>query len=665
MVAIGVAYAAGSLLAYWLFGASDIGVAYFPPAGVSAAALVMLPRRAWPWALVAIVSAEVLVDLGQGHPVGLSLGFALANGLEPLVGVSLLRLWTDQVDLRRPGDLTRFCLTVVVAGPLVGGLVGATVLSLSGPSDFVSDALHWWVGDGLGVLTIGAPAVVLSRRGATADLRPPLEPVLLLALVTGASVLMFWRWEEPFAFLLSPLLLAAAFRYGVSGVALGGAAAAFMANVATATGRGPYAAMDSLSAQEQLGMTQLVLAVLILTSWYFAAEIHERDQAMALQHRAELVALENARLYSESRDVALRLQRSLLADSIAEVWDATAAARYEPGVQDLEVGGDWFDTIRLPGGRLGLAVGDVVGRGLEAAATMGRLRTALAALAADGDPPGVVLERLHHFTRRVPGADCASCCYAVLHPTTGDLEHASAGHPPILVRRADGSTDFLPDGRSSLLGLSSGARPTARHRLAPGDAVILYSDGLVERRGEHLDEGLARLAAVVGAVPGGVPDLVCDAALARLAPPAGLHDDAVILCARREVSAVGALRLRFPAAPAALADVRRTLRAWMEEAEVPAGYRDPLLVATGEACTNAVEHAYLSEAGEVDLCIEREGARVEITVRDDGRWRPVHLSTNRGRGTLLMRELSHGFAQQTDQRGTAVRLVYDLEQAVP
>jgi serine phosphatase RsbU (regulator of sigma subunit) len=168
------------------------------------------------------------------------------------------------------------------------------------------------------------------------------------------------------------------------------------------------------------------------------------------------------------------------------------AARYEAGSDGLEVGGDWYDSFGLPGGRIGLAVGDVVGTGLEAAAAMGRIRTALVALATQADGPAALIAQLDDFVSGPNGSEFATACFATLDPATGELRYASAAHPPPLLVHPDGETRWLDGGRS--LPLGGGRRPnrteTSIH-VEPGSLLVFYSDGLVERRGESLS-GLCR-----------------------------------------------------------------------------------------------------------------------------------------------------------------------------
>jgi serine phosphatase RsbU (regulator of sigma subunit) len=199
----------------------------------------------------------------------------------------------------------------------------------------------------------------------------------------------------------------------------------------------------------------------------------------------------------------------------------------------LEVGGDFYDTFAFADGRLGVAVGDVVGHGLEAAASMGRLRTALTALAAHAGGPGELLSHLDAYASGYDAVPFATACCAALDPQTGALRHASAGHPPILMVPVDGEPTWLEDGRSAALhGDPQPDRPEGSITLEPGTLLILYSDGLVERRGESLSEGLARLSAAAGSVRDQPVEAICDHLLAELGTAHSRDDDVAVLCLR-------------------------------------------------------------------------------------------------------------------------------------
>ena len=204
-------------------------------------------------------------------------------------------------------------------------------------------------------------------------------------------------------------------------------------------------------------------------------------------------ALENARLYDHERSVAHALQHSLLASDLPEDPRLVLAPRYRPGVASLEVGGDWYDAFELAPGRVGICVGDVVARGLEAATTMGQLRSALRALAAAELGPAGVLERLDAFAEQVPRGRMATVAYAELDLDDGELRYACAGHPPPVLVDPEGNARLLDGGRSAPLAAATARGRRRRVGLRPGTRLVFYTDGLIDRRGRSLERGLPRL----------------------------------------------------------------------------------------------------------------------------------------------------------------------------
>ena len=241
--------------------------------------------------------------------------------------------------------------------------------------------------------------------------------------------------------------------------------------------------------------------------------------AVDLGRRAGLI-LDNARLYEQQHTIAETLQSSLL-PTLPTIPGIRAAARYRAAVSGAQVGGDFYELIALPGGAIGLAIGDVVGHDVMAAAAMGHLRGLLRACAWDaaaGPETGRVLERVDELLSGLGIGTLATLTYARLQPDPGggwSMTHSSAGHPPLLVRDPAGRVTFLDEHPDLLLGVSAQHRSTAQRHLAPGSTVLAYTDGLVERRGEHLNEGLSRLAAALGEGPEDLDDL-CGWLLARL-----------------------------------------------------------------------------------------------------------------------------------------------------
>jgi len=243
------------------------------------------------------------------------------------------------------------------------------------------------------------------------------------------------------------------------------------------------------------------------------------------------LALQRARLHEETRDVAHTLQRSLLAGAPPRDSRFEVATLYHPAVEHLEVGGDWHDAFRLSGGRVGIVIGDVVGRGLVAASAMGQLRSAVRALAGAGLEPAAVLAHLDTFVEQVEAASCATVAYAEVDPDTGRVAFASAGHlPPVIIERGRAARLFM-EGRSPPLGITLPGitRSQAAFVLAPGAGFLLYTDGLVERRTEAIDVGLDRLVAAVGAHPNATPAQLVQALPAALLESGAADDDVCLL----------------------------------------------------------------------------------------------------------------------------------------
>ena len=232
-----------------------------------------------------------------------------------------------------------------------------------------------------------------------------------------------------------------------------------------------------------------------LVAGQLAAAVADADAVETTRRRAE----ERAELDRGSTifaDVALTLQHAVLGPT---TLPAGFAVHYEPATGTLEVGGDWYDVVDLPDGRYGVVVGDVVGRGLDAAAVMGQLRSAGRALLLESHSPAHVLSALDRFAALVPGAAVSTVFCAVIDPRDGAVRYSSAGHPPAIVAQADGETCFLEEASSPAARRRRrpGSVPEAEVVLPPGSTLLLYTDGLVERRDEALDEGMARAAEVL------------------------------------------------------------------------------------------------------------------------------------------------------------------------
>jgi serine phosphatase RsbU (regulator of sigma subunit)/anti-sigma regulatory factor (Ser/Thr protein kinase) len=384
-------------------------------------------------------------------------------------------------------------------------------------------------------------------------------------------------------------------------------------------------------------------------------EFTEDDESILeqLAHMAS-VAIENARLYQHERGIALELQSNLLPDDLPKIAGVVAEYRYDAGGAG-EVGGDWFEVIPLAGGHVGMAIGDVVGRGLAAAKMMAHLRPALRAYALGGDSPALVAEHMAHFVRTLDRDQMSTCVYAVLDPSTGELRCANAGHPPPLVLTADGGADFLAGKPGLPLGVGADYEyPEVRTSLAPGSTLLLYTDGLVEKRGEPLDAGLERLREVAAGAAVEPLEELCErvrVALVRETP----RDDVALLAVRVLAPEGGPLELELSADPGALAELRRRLDLWLPQSGAGAEEAYDIVLATCEAAANAVEHAYGPGEANFHVTARAEEGEVTVEVRDRGAWRDQR-DPRRGRGLAVMRELMDDVNVTSNDGGTNVRL---------
>jgi integral membrane sensor domain MASE1/anti-sigma regulatory factor (Ser/Thr protein kinase) len=352
--------------------------------------------------------------------------------------------------------------------------------------------------------------------------------------------------------------------------------------------------------------------------------------------------------------IAETLQRSLLPDRLPELPGTLLAARYVPAGGDMRVGGDWYDVVQLPGGHVGLAIGDVAGHGLRAASTMGQVRMALRAYALQEPSPARVVRRLDQLVSRLVGAEIVTLVYLVVDLDSGMVRFANAGHPPPLVVEAGGRACYLEHGLAPPLGCDYPELPAeATFRLTPGSTLLLFTDGLVERRGAPIGAGLGRLASLAAACDDDV-DALCEQLLHYMVGD-DVADDIALLALRPIPLAGSRLVVRLPAEPRVLAPLRQTLRRWLREVDAAPDVADDLLLACGEACANVIQHAYGAKEGELEMGLAVRDGTAEVTVRDQGSWRPPS-GVDGGHGLPLLRALMDTVKVQSGPDGTCVRL---------
>ncbi|GAA0430979.1 hypothetical protein Aca07nite_17540 [Actinoplanes capillaceus] len=374
-----------------------------------------------------------------------------------------------------------------------------------------------------------------------------------------------------------------------------------------------------------------------------------------LADRAAL-ALENARLYEQERAIARTLQRSLLAADVPGADSRFALeTHYQAAAQDLEVGGDWYDAFLITANKLAVVVGDVVGRGIDAATTMGQLRSAIRALATAENGPARLLEGLDRFCERVESARMATVVYAEIDLLSGELAYATAGHLPLLLHEPAGPPQYLMQARSAPLGSRAGDRRRVedRIRLTGGSRLLLYTDGLIERRGRGLDRGFEILAREFSRLRD-APLKGLTAGLADILVGRDHGDDVCMLCL--SLGTEERLERSIGADPVQISRLRADMRGWMAGHGIDPDCLNAVLLASSEAVANAIEHGYRDDPfGMVDVSATISADAVEVRVSDHGTWRGPGADLARGRGLQLIYESMDEVSFDQDE-GTTVTM---------
>jgi serine phosphatase RsbU (regulator of sigma subunit)/anti-sigma regulatory factor (Ser/Thr protein kinase)/uncharacterized protein YigA (DUF484 family) len=433
---------------------------------------------------------------------------------------------------------------------------------------------------------------------------------------------------------------------------------AFPESLLETPAQGPVLVVPLVSARRANGV--------LVAAWDLERPVVDDERALveALAGQAAQ-ALDRAGRFESEQTIAETLQRSVLPRSLPRVDGVELAARYLPGSAELDVGGDWFDALHLPDGKLGLIVGDVVGKGVQAAATMAQLRNATRAYSVERLRPASVLLRLNRLADEVLETSFATLAYLMLDPETRVCKLSSAGHPPPLVAMPDGRVELLEGARG--LPLGTGVRTRYRQEtieLPAGSVVLLYTDGLVERRGKSIDDGFEALVNAVSAAPKD-PDRLLEHILEHVVGSDERADDIALLAVRVLPVAPRPLELTLDSRPESMNILRDAMRIWLEGVELPRSDREDVVLATWEACANAIEHAVDPREQTVAVGAYAEDGSVRVRVSDSGRWAPPRERSDRGLGLRLIGSLATSVDVAQSDTGTTVTFVKTVATPVP
>jgi len=386
----------------------------------------------------------------------------------------------------------------------------------------------------------------------------------------------------------------------------------------------------------------------------------EEDDVTLLQLAADRAALaiDDARI-SEMRAVTAIMQRTLLPETLPDIPGLRFSAKYLPAGTGVKIGGDWYDVFQLNDGRLAFVVGDVVGRGILAASVMAEIRTALRAYMAQGHKLTEVVSMLNDLLVSMGRNRGATLSILALDPQAEELEAVTAGHLPPLLVEPTGPPRLLEQRPGLQVGVRSGNEYEAtRHPFPVGSRLLLYTDGLIERREESIDVGLQRLTAAAATAAREPKTNLADDVYRALLDETPLADD-VALLAIETLPLEGPLEITLPTRASVLAGMRRTLARWLRAAGANEDEQFDVTLSTSEAAANAIEHAYGGNESTFTILCEQESDRITVTVRDLGRWRTARPPGG-GRGLPIMRELVDDVEISRGDEGTVVKLIKRL-----
>jgi PAS domain S-box-containing protein len=369
------------------------------------------------------------------------------------------------------------------------------------------------------------------------------------------------------------------------------------------------------------------------------------------------LAMQHVRQFETAREASLTLQRTMMPTTKPPVG---FAVRYEPAASPLEIGGDWYDVLAIGDDKIGVIVGDCVGSGLAAAAVMGQLRSSARVLLINGAAPARLLEELDSAAALIPGAYCTTVFVCTIDTVTGEMTYSSAGHIPAVFAVAGSEPHLLTDATSVPLAVQKAdPRPEASTILLPRSTLMVYTDGLVERRDDLIDNGIERVGRVLADMVEFPAEAVADTVLDRMAPADGFDDDVAVVVYRRPPAP---LQMEVLATPDRLSDIRAQLGNWLRATGIPDDLAGDIVLVVNEACTNSIEHGYRDRTpGRMVLHVQAKGRGITIRITDFGSWKPPDANPRvRGRGVPLMRAVSGDVTLHGTSTGTTVTMNFEL-----
>ncbi len=369
-------------------------------------------------------------------------------------------------------------------------------------------------------------------------------------------------------------------------------------------------------------------------------------------------AVERTLLYEREHDLAVSLQHSLLPEALPSIDGIDLAGHYAAGGTGVEVGGDWYDAVHAGhDGIVHLSVGDVIGKGIGAAMLMGRQRNAFRAYAYECASPAEILRRMIRHVDNDEMIITVAC--VMIDPYTRQLTYACAGHlPPLLVDDEQHTVTRLDGASAPPLGVAeSHDIDEASVQLNGPRTLVMYTDSLIERRGHNIDEGIDLLAGLFASTETISIDSTLRAVVGRLGDPT---DDVALLVVRVTQEA-RQFDVHIPARADEFPNLRRRLQAWLDDRGLGDGEVAEIVLAVGEACNNAVEHAYAERPGDLLVKAVDDAGTLRVTVEDRGMWRPETTSELRGRGIKIMQTLMDAVTIESTAHGTRVLLERRVE----